>query len=62
MELTPPEVDLLESYVAPFLDLAGDRRTARLLAGTVQGIIASESLIRAQIAAFSPWAGRRPLR
>ena len=60
--LTPPEVDLLESYVAPFLDLAGDRRTARLLDGTAQGIIARESLIRAHIAAFSPWAGRRPLR
>lgn len=59
MDLTPPEVDLLEAYVAPFLELAGDRRTARLLAGTVRGIVASESLICAQIAAFSPWAGRR---
>ncbi len=60
MDLTPPEVDLLDTYVAPFLELAGDRRTARLLAGTVRGIVASESLICAQIAAFSPCAGRWP--
>ena len=59
MDLTPPEADLLAGYVAPFLELAGDRRTARLLAGTVRGIIASESLICAKIAAFSPGAGRR---
>jgi hypothetical protein len=62
VELTPPELDLLDAYVAPFLELAGDRRTARLLAGTVRGIVASESLICAQIAAFSPCAGRRPAR
>jgi hypothetical protein len=59
VDLAPPEVDLLDAYVAPFLDLAGDRRTARLLAGTVRGIVASESLVCAQIAAFSPCAGRR---
>jgi hypothetical protein len=59
VDLTPPEVDLLDAYVAPFLDLAGDRRTARLLAGTVRGIVASESLVCAKIAAFSPCAGRR---
>lgn len=59
MELTPPEDDLLTSYLAPFLGLAGDRRTARLLAGTVRGIVASESLVCAKIAAFSPCAGRR---
>jgi len=58
MELTPPEDDLFAAYVAPFLDLAGDRRTARLLAGTVRGIVASESLVCARIAAFSPCAGR----
>jgi hypothetical protein len=58
MDLEPREVDLLEGYVAPYQELAGDRRTARLLAGVVQGIIASESLICAQIAAFSPYAGR----
>jgi hypothetical protein len=59
VDLSPPEVDLLDAYVAPFLELAGDRRTARLLAGTVRGIVASESLVCAQIAAFSPYAGRR---
>ena len=59
MDLTLPEVDLLDAYVAPFLELAGDRRTARLLAGTVRGIVASESLVCAKIAAFSPCAGRR---
>jgi hypothetical protein len=60
VDLSPPEVDLLDAYVAPFLELAGDRRTARLVAGTVRGIVASESLVCAQIAAFSPCAGRRP--
>lgn len=60
MDLTPPEADLLDAYVAPFLELAGDRRTARLLAGAVRGIVASESLVCAKIAAFSPCAGRRP--
>ena len=59
MELTPPEEDLLTGYLAPFLELAGDRRTARLLAGAVRGIVASESLLCAKIAAFSPCAGRR---
>jgi hypothetical protein len=62
VDLTPPEADLLDSYVAPFLELAGDRRTARLLAGTVRGIIGGESLICAKIAAFSPPAGRRTAR
>ena len=37
-------------------------RTARLLAGTVRGIVASESLVCARIAAFSPPAGRRAAR
>lgn len=60
MDLTPPEDDLLTAYVAPFLELAGDRRTARLLAGMVRGIIASESLTWAKIAACSPWVGRWP--
>ena len=59
MDLTPPEVDLLDAYVAPFLDLAGDRRTARLVAETVRGIVGSGSLVCAKIAAFSPSAGGR---
>ena len=58
MDLIPPEVDLLEGYLAPFLEVAGDRRTARLVAGTVRGIVASESLVCSRIAAFSPCAGR----
>jgi hypothetical protein len=60
VDLTPSEADVLDAYLDPFLALAGDRRTARLLAGTVRGIIASESLVCAQIAAFPPCAGRRP--
>ena len=60
MDLTPGEVDLLDAYLAPFLALAGDRRTARPLAATVRGVVASESLVCARIAAFSPGAGRAP--
>jgi hypothetical protein len=59
MELTPPTADLLATYMTPFLALAGDRRTAALLAATVGGIVASESLICSRIAAFSPSPGRR---
>ena len=61
MDLTPREDDLLAAYVAPFLELAGDRRTARLLGATVRGIIGSESLVCARTAAFSPGAGRHAL-
>ena len=59
MDLAPREDDLFAAYLEPFLALAGDRRTARLLAGTVRGIVGSESLICSRIAAFSPCAGRR---
>ncbi len=62
MDLTPREVDLFDAYLDPFLALAGDRRTARLLTGVVRGIVGSESLVCAKIAAFSPAAGRRPAR
>ena len=62
MDLTSTEADLLGGYLAPFLGLAGDRRTGRLLAETVRGIVGSESLVCARIAAFSPWAGRGPAR
>lgn len=54
MELSLPEDDLLAGYLAPFLAAAGDRRTARLVAGTVRGIVGSESLVCSRIAAFSP--------
>lgn len=60
VDLSAPEDDLLTTYVAPFVELAGDRRTARLLAATVRGIVGSESLVCSRIAAFSPCAGRRP--
>jgi len=62
MELTARETDLFAAYLGPFAELAGDRRTARLLAGVVRGIIASESLVCPKIAAFSPPAGRRSAR
>ena len=60
MDLTLPEFDVLDAYLEPFVGLTGDRRTARLLAGTVRGIIGSESLVCSRIAAFSPCAGRGP--
>ena len=60
MELTPREDDLLATYLAPFLELAGDRRTARLLTGIVDGIVASASLVCSRIAAFSPGPGCGP--
>jgi hypothetical protein len=58
MDLRPRERDLLESYVAPFAELAGDRRTGRLLGDVIGGIIGSEHLVCSQIAAFSPSVGR----
>jgi hypothetical protein len=57
LEFTPDTADLFEAYLAPFLSVAGDRRTAALLAATVRGIVASESLLCSRIAAFSPSAG-----
>jgi hypothetical protein len=62
MDLRPHEEDLFASYLSPYLSLAGDRRTGTLLAETLRGILASESLICSRIAAFSPWACRQPLR
>jgi hypothetical protein len=60
MDLEPREQDLLASYVAPFTELAGDRRTGRLIGGVIGGIVASEHLVCSQIAAFSPCAGGQP--
>jgi hypothetical protein len=60
MELAPRTDDLLSRYLEPVVALAGDRRTGRLVAATVRGIIGAESLVCAQIAAFSPFAGRVP--
>ena len=62
MDLTPGEVDLFAAYLAPFLELAGDRRTARLLGGVVRGVVGGERLVCSRIAAFSPCAGRRAAR
>ena len=62
MELTRAEDDLFTSYVASFMDLAGDKRTKRLLGETVRGIIGAESLCCARIAAFSPGTGRAAAR
>jgi len=57
MDLRPHEQDLLAAYVAPFTEVAGDRRTGRLLGEVIGGIIGSEHLVCAQIAAFSPSVG-----
>ena len=45
MELTAETGDLFASYLAPFRELTGDRRTGALLEATVRGIVASESLV-----------------
>ena len=58
MELRPREGGLLDAYVSPFTELAGDRRTGRLLGDVIHGIVAGESLVCARIAAFSPPVGR----
>ena len=60
MDLSPREDDLLSEYLARFAALAGDRRTGRLLAATIRGIIGAERVVCARIAAFSPSAGRLP--
>ncbi|MFL5338381.1 MAG: hypothetical protein ACJ8H8_35750 [Geminicoccaceae bacterium] len=62
MDLTRREHDLLASYLAPFVALTGDRRTAALLDGVLRGIIASESLVCSRIAAFSPSTGHESAR
>lgn len=58
MQLSQDEATLLTRYLQPYQELVGDARTGRLLAATIQGIIGAESLVVAQIAAFSPGAGR----
>jgi hypothetical protein len=52
VEITPPTTDLSTSYLAPFLGLTGDRRTAAPLAATVRGIVAIESLVCAHRGVF----------
>jgi hypothetical protein len=53
MRLGPGQEGLLEGYLAGFLPLIGDKRTEETFRGTVQGIIGSESLLCARIAACS---------
>ena len=60
MELPRREQDLLAAYVSPFTEVAGDRRTGRLLGDVIGGIIGGESLVCSRIAAFSPPVGRGP--
>lgn len=58
MELQQREMDALEEYLQVMDPLIGDQRTRRTLHGVVQGIIASESLVCARIARFSPELAR----
>jgi hypothetical protein len=54
MELADGQLGLLDEYLEHFAPLIGDRRTGRLFRATVQGILGAETLVAAQIAAFSP--------
>ena len=54
VKLAKEQRSLLDDYIDDFSSLVGDRRTERVLRGTVQGIIAAETLICAKIAAYSP--------
>ena len=54
MELKDRQQGMLDEYLEHFRPLIGDRRTGRLFRATVQGMIGAESLVCAQIAAFSP--------
>lgn len=54
MQLTPVQGGLIDGYLDGFLPLIGDKRTETTFRATVQGIIGSESLVCAQIAASSP--------
>lgn len=62
MDLTAVQDDLCSAYVRSFDELAGDRRTQRLVGETIRGIIGAESLCCARIAAFSPGTGRHAAR
>ncbi len=58
MELSAQERTGCEAYLQAYEVLIGDRRTGEAFRGVVEGIIASESLLAARIARFSPSAGR----
>jgi hypothetical protein len=54
MELARVQRGLLDGYLDVFLPLFGDKRTELTFRSTIQGIIGSESLVCARIAAASP--------
>jgi hypothetical protein len=54
MELRAEEADVLTEYLDYYKPLMGDQRTIKAFNGTVKGIIGSESLVCARIAAHSP--------
>ena len=60
VELMPREDEARSGSLTRVAALAGDRRTGHLIAATVRGIVAAESLVCARIAAFSPPPGHRP--
>jgi hypothetical protein len=57
MELNAREREGCEQYLEAYDALIGDRRTGETFRGVVEGIIASQSLLAARIARFSPSAG-----
>jgi hypothetical protein len=52
------EWNALANYLEVLTPWIGDKRTARTVRGTVEGIIASQTLRCTQIAAFSPYVCR----
>ncbi len=57
MELSEQERVGCETYLQAYDVLIGDRRSGETFRGVIEGIIASESLLAARIARFSPSAG-----
>lgn len=51
--------DGLAAYLELLEPFIGDRRTARTVRGTIEGIIAGQTLRCTQIAAFSPYVCRK---
>jgi uncharacterized protein YwbE len=62
MELSEQARAECAEYLQAYEVLIGDRRTGETFRGVVEGIIASESLLAARIARFSPSAGRGQAR
>jgi hypothetical protein len=57
MELSEQERAGCATYLQAYEVLIGDQRSAETFRGVVEGIIASESLLAARIARFSPSVG-----